>query len=270
MEKGIVNSHLIEFGYELAAVVPYAYYLHRKGLLKKTISGVDTKFLYYFSPEHIEVQGRRSWDNMSKALRDKIPNVGIHKKHLDYSKWLPPNYAAQYYNKDVEEMFSKPILVISNKKHLEWNKGYYNTFNEGVLNEIFGLLYKDYSIIYNDLSLVDQRKYNDTRDYERYDVNELLWLYNIHRIDKVMDMLSVNDYNLAQLILFSSANCFISVQGGGSIFASYFKKPHLIYANKGNELKCGSFDGWYQRLSDGNVIVSQTHEDLIKKIKENF
>ena len=35
----IINSFNIEFGYELIAVIPYAYYLFKQGKLEKTISG---------------------------------------------------------------------------------------------------------------------------------------------------------------------------------------------------------------------------------------
>ena len=45
MEKIIVNSHCVEFGYELIAVLPYAYYLFMDDRLEQTISGKDTKHL---------------------------------------------------------------------------------------------------------------------------------------------------------------------------------------------------------------------------------
>jgi hypothetical protein len=43
-----------EFGFELLAVVPYAYWLHREGRLERTIGGFDTRCLYYFSENHEE------------------------------------------------------------------------------------------------------------------------------------------------------------------------------------------------------------------------
>ena len=53
--KYTIFSGLPEFGYELIATLPFCYKLHRNGLLKKTVSGFDTKCFYFFSPSHDEI-----------------------------------------------------------------------------------------------------------------------------------------------------------------------------------------------------------------------
>ena len=50
-----------EFGFELFAVVPYAYWLHRQGRLERTIGGLDTRCLYYFSENHEERPVKRHY-----------------------------------------------------------------------------------------------------------------------------------------------------------------------------------------------------------------
>ena len=72
MEIKQVNSNCPEFGYELLSAIPYAYNLYLKGELKETISGFDTKCLYFFSPKHTENNCKRSWDNMEKLWKIKL------------------------------------------------------------------------------------------------------------------------------------------------------------------------------------------------------
>ena len=49
-----------EFGFELLAVVPYAYWLHRQGFLERTVGGLDTRCLYYFSKNHEERSNQKT------------------------------------------------------------------------------------------------------------------------------------------------------------------------------------------------------------------
>ena len=57
-----------EFGFELLAVVPYAYWLYRQGRLERTIGGVDTRCLYYFSENHEERPVKRHYYR-SRSIR---------------------------------------------------------------------------------------------------------------------------------------------------------------------------------------------------------
>lgn len=52
-----------EFEYELQLVIPYAYYLYKNNLLKKTTSCIYTKELYYFSNNHKEKYIKRVFLN---------------------------------------------------------------------------------------------------------------------------------------------------------------------------------------------------------------
>jgi hypothetical protein len=63
-----------EFAFELLAVVPYAYWLHRRGRLQLTQACADTSCLYYFSPEHQELPHSRSYVPISEYPR---PQVGL-------------------------------------------------------------------------------------------------------------------------------------------------------------------------------------------------
>ncbi|HUV84784.1 MAG TPA: hypothetical protein VMV86_03695, partial [Methanosarcinales archaeon] len=104
----IVNSHNIEFGYELISTLPYAYYLHKKGLLKETNSGNDTNCLYYFSPKHTINPEIRSWYNTPKAIG--TPNIDIHKPFLNKEQFLVPPLKKKYKNKRFK--FEKETIII--------------------------------------------------------------------------------------------------------------------------------------------------------------
>ena len=72
MKKTTVECNA-EFSIELVLAVPYAYWLHQNGLLKKTVSAIDSKPMYYFSPEHEEKYTTRTIDNAEAGL-NTLPN----------------------------------------------------------------------------------------------------------------------------------------------------------------------------------------------------
>ena len=96
------TKYLGEFAFELLAVIPYAYWLHRNGRLEFTISSPDTAALYYFSPRHEERPGRRRYVPITEypvgeggALHyDRFAFPAT----LDTSRWEPPPYKERFRN----------------------------------------------------------------------------------------------------------------------------------------------------------------------------
>ena len=250
-----VNSHLVEFGYELIAVIPYAYWLHSRGELKNTVSGRDTKCLYYFSPNHEEVDEKRDWSNMRLL---NVPNKNIHVKNLDKSRWLPPKYKETYRDNDLGMYFD---LIITNKYATEWFGAPVNFIDCETLEAIFSNN-QDRLILYNrlrDPSFDDHAKLYELADDEivkRYD--------NVTTIQEVMDYWKTG-YNETQVKTYANCERFISVQGGNAILASYFGGKNTIYIKRGQELKAGSYK-WYKDLSGCDVNVLTNLSEL-KKIK---
>jgi len=257
-----VNSHLIEFGYELAAVIPYAYWLYSEGILKKTVSGHDTRWLYYFSPHHVEVPGKRHWNNMAEAHKDEIPNLNIHQKYMDKSRWLPPPYKEIWKNYLKEMPFEKPMVVVSNKRNIEWGSGIYNTLEGSVLREIFRIFSQKYKVIYNSTFDLGE-KYDDTVPQLEYDITELKEQYGVVDISALCKQLDAT-YNQVQMMLYPHVDNFISLQGGSSILASYFAKKNIIYAVRGFEITCGSYHGWYKDLGGSEIVHVDSYEKLIE------
>jgi hypothetical protein len=140
----IVKSENIEFGYELISVIPYAYYLHSKGLLKGTESGNDTEALYYFSPKHKINKTKRNFNNFKKV---ECPNIKIHKPKLDKTQFLVPPYK-QVYSKNNPFNFDKELVIICNRHNTEWNVKPINYFDLKTLERMFDLLQDKYQVIY--------------------------------------------------------------------------------------------------------------------------
>jgi len=262
MERKIVDSYNVEFGYELIAVLPYAYYLHRNGLLKETISGFDTGSFYYFSPKHTINPKQRHWDNYKKALIESgIPNIKIHTPYLNTTEWLPPKLKDKYFIAGYR--LGKNVVVISNKRNIEWGEEPINTFSIDDLKQIFDI-FKNYTIVYNDTSLlINNDTYDDTVGQLGIPgIRDFLNCYsNIVTVDHLCKHWGLT-YNKMQLMLYPHVDLFISMQGGSSIFASYYGTKNIIFAKEGRELECGSYNNWYHLLGGSKII----HVDSVNKL----
>jgi hypothetical protein len=253
-----------EFGYELQLVIPFAYYLYENNLLNKTTSFFMTKELYYFSKNHEEKYDKR------KFKLPNVPNKTPHTKELNYDQYTPPPYKSKYKNDYF--VYEKPLLIIHNKFNEEWKKPPINFINTETLNKIFNLCNDKYTIIY----LRPQNNKIITDDSKVYNLNEgkLLEIYDIIDGNKLYEeskeKYNINNFNHFQLLIHANCDNFISVQGGNSVLASYFGGTNIIYAKKGRELLCDSYNGHYKKYSSCNILHSNNYADFIDLIKSNF
>jgi hypothetical protein len=292
-----------EFGCELALGIPYAYWLHKQGKLDKVITCKGMKPFYYFCEDVEERYNHRTVDNGSAGLND-LPNNWVHHNALsvfgkdyskmneeeqrqangvlDYSQWSPPPYK-EYYKND-EFVFGKPIIVVSNKISMDHQKEPHSFFDLNTLYEIFNYLTENgYSVIY-------KRPKMDEKEFT-IDQNEHMTLSAGYTISANVDGLGViDDYQLTnyyddvyliddlfekskysanetQLKIFANAEGFVSIAGGNGIFCSYFGKINVTYVTTSGELREDYFkkDGYYQKLSDCDVIPIRDSETDIKK-----
>jgi hypothetical protein len=256
-----INHHGVEFGYELGAVIPYAYWLHKKGRLGETHSHKDTSCLYYFNHNHHEDLDKRHSGNLKKCLSDKkIPNIKIHMADLNYSKWAPPPYKDRY--KNSEHRFD---VVVTNKFNREWGGRPVNFYTPDMLDKIFTLL-EGKTVLYNHM----------TSDMGRDDTVESLELGEWGVVNKHPHVTKVQDigrdcnysYNEFQMRVYSNCDLFITVQGGTCMFASYFGGTNIIYAVKGQELRYDSYNTWYPKLGGSNIIHKTDYEEILESIKQ--
>jgi hypothetical protein len=262
-----ISSCNIEFGYELIGVIPTAYFYHRLGLLKETESGIGSSPLYYFSPNHTEVKGKREFENKSLALSQdvKLPNVNIHRTWLDLSIFEPPPYKEHYKNDKYK--YDRPTVCIFNRYNKEWGQPPINYFSLDCLDKIFKTLKPLYQIIYwgVDLpdSLQDQNNSMSLGDYQH--------IKNNHK-DVIIFQDIVKDWNKDTMEIMANCERFITMNGGYSILASYFGGQNIIFSKKGHvetrEIQLGSFERWYGEFGDSQICYVSDEEKLLKKINQ--
>lgn len=258
----------MEFGYELISVIPYAYSLHKKGLLEGTISGTGSEPLYTFSPDHKINPAPRDFANTA-ATAKRIPNVWIHKDRLNKDEWAPPPYKQMY--RDVAMMFEKPTVVIYNRYNREWDKDPINYFDLPTLRSMFSMLRDEYSIVYFNVrgeeGLEDNAHSMELGDYEMIR-EEFPDVHIIHDIIKETGL----SYNEAQMRIFAGCDRFVTMNGGPAILASYFGGENIIYTKECRELgkTVNSFYNWYPDFGNSLIKVVHTYDDLLAIVKSKW
>jgi len=264
-----VDSKCCEFGYELLSVLPLAYNQYVNGQLESTISGFDTKCFYFFSPNHTEINNKRSWDSVLQLKKEGFPNIEIHKSELDWSKFTPPPLKDHYQDKKIT--FDRETIVIFNRYNNEWGKDPINFLDIKTLDTLFNMLSDKYQIVYLNLNH-DDRYYDHLPPLEFNDKDVLLKYPNILTFNKLFEMypgLSLNDL---QLRIFAGCSKFISSNGGQLIMSAYFGGENIIFSKKTRELdpNVNSFYRWYHKLGGGIFSHVNTYQSLIELVKQKW
>lgn len=286
-----------EFASEIVLCVPYAYYLHKNNLLESVVTSKGMKPFYYFCDNVIESFDERSLDN-EVALKD-VPNKWIHSSDaggrrngvLDYSEWIVPPYREYYKNNLFDDL--KPYVVINNIYNIEpgpYGFRPYRYFDMKSLYEMFVYFTKiGYNVIYkrplNNEFVLDDNEYSTLENKVQLAVNvENVGTINDfdlckHFNNKVFNLNNLQtkynlDYNTLQLKLFSEAEGFVTVNGGGGILCAYFDKPVIKYVNKGKELRPMYLeypDSYINKLSKAKVYpVFDNFEEWEKNGGRNY
>ena len=307
-----------EFASELVCIIPYVYWLHTHGKLEKVVTSKDMKPFYYFCDEVEEYFDMRTLDNRNSGLED-TPNEWVHHNAesvtgkdyselteqqqndvngvLDYSEWIPPPYTEKY--KTDEFKFEKPVIVVNNNYNIEYGKPITESlrfFDIKTLYDIFSYLTENgYTVVYkrpdnteftldqNEMSTLDS-KLSLTAEVagvgiiSDYDLCEY-FDGNVINMNKMKKDYPQYDYNEFQLKLFSSAEGFVTTNGGGGILCSYFKKPVVMYIPHGKELRTNyvtNKDSYLNKLSENNIhpVLDEgnlnNYSKVIEKIKTVF
>lgn len=264
-----VDSYNCEFGYELISALPYAYWLYEHGLLGGTKSGKGSAPFYWFSPDHKEYEKSRSWyyeDTVAvnKMDQDGIPNAFIHRDKLDLDMWSPPPLKERF-RQTTRFKIRDPLYVVYNRYNNEWpatiNKPI-NYFSLEILGDIFDILRGRFEVIYVNVhgqkDLYDNAPPLDLGDYEfckKYD-----------HVTHIADLLTCGQtFNQVQLGIFAHCERFLTMNGGGSILASYFGGRNLIYTKYCRELQCGDF-GYYHLLGGSDICVVNSYDDILNNL----
>ena len=306
-----------EFASELVCIIPYAHWLHKEGELEKVITSTGMKSFYYFCDDVEEQYKFRTLDNLNSGLNE-VPNNWVHHNAeavtgkdyselteeeqnnmngvLDYRKWSPPPYKDYYQTDEFNHL--KPYIVVNNNYNIEYGKPISESlrfFDIKTLYDIFNYLTNSgYIVIYkrpnntefaldnNEIETLN-RNISLTAKVEGQGVitdYELCEYYNdVINMNKMKEEYSQYTYNDFQLKLFSSADGFVTTNGGGGILCSYFKKPVVMYVPHGKELRKNYItnrNSYLNKLSGDNIhsVLDpgdvNDYSKVIKKVKEVF
>ena len=313
METIKINS---EFASEMVCAIPYAHWLHEQGKLKKVITSKGMKPFYYFCDDVEEKFEYRTLDSNVSGMKH-LPNEWVHHNSmavlgkgygdltekeqsdingvLDYRQWSPPPYCEYYKSSDFDVL--KPFVVINNNYNIEFGMDISKSlrfFDIKTLYELFNYFTEmGYNIVYkrpdNTEFTLDQNEVNTLNagyslnanvegigkisDYELTDYYD-----NVHLIDTIVYD-SKESYNETQLKLFSSAEGFITTNGGGGVLCSYFGKDVVIYVPHGKELRDSYLtkeNSYINKLSNNKIHVvldsgeQNNYDKIINKVKEVF
>lgn len=264
-----------EFAFELLAVVPYAYWLHRQGRLEFTVSTPDTRCLYWFSPHHEERAVPRRYVPVTEYPVGVAGSLRYDRtafpEALDTSRWAPPPYRDVY--RDERFRFGKPTCVVCNKatdERFRWHRSMTNHLPTGLLLDLVGRLRTRYQVVYNRPRAADI-------------VNDHQAIRELGDIDAVKaaypDTLTIQElharhpglgYNELQLRLYAGCERFVSVLGGSSYLASWFGGVNVVYAKRGWEVACGAYERWFDRFSGARVVAVSTHAELLRTVEREM
>ena len=256
-----------EFDQELRYVIPFAYWHHLNGTLKKTISCKNTREFYFFSQDHEERHSERIWQLSYSNF--SIPNM-THSASFSYKKWARVPYKKQYANKLF--VYSKPILVIANKYNIEWDNAPLNYLDIPTLDKIIRQFGDKYQIIYN-RPLPSQIV---TDNSEILDLNEHNWLRENHPEVLLTNDLyqkhknDVNSFNHLQLMIYANCERFISSHGGTAALASYFGGINIILSKRGIEHELKEFSTIIPMLSGAKILHAKTEEEVLEYLNGYF
>jgi hypothetical protein len=264
-----------EFAFELLAVVPYAYWLHRNGRLGFTQACADTRCLYYFSPAHEEIAQRRSYVPVTDypGARTARMRWDAHAfpEHLDVAKWMPPPYKSTYRNAAFR--WPKELCIVCNKYTSEPSvpfRGPVNFLPVPVLLGLLELLAPRYQVVYvrptaQDI-VGDHQAIGDLGEFEaiRSRFPDVLTIQQIHAAHPELS------FNELQMRLFANCERFVSVLGGAAFLASYFGGTNIVYARAGWEVSCNAYANWFHLFSGAKVIRARTHRQLRDIVRREF
>jgi len=208
---------------------------------------------------------------------------------------MPPPYIEKYKTKDFDTL--KPFVVINNNYNREFGRDISESlryFDVKTLYELFNYLTEiGYSVVYkrpdNTEFSLDENEIHTLANNHTLSADvegigiitdyELTEYYdNVHLIDTIVYN-SEESYNETQLKLFSSAEGFITTNGGGAMLCGYFKKPVIVYVPDGKELRKNYLDNdnsYFRKLSGCDVYPvldpgpNNDYSKVINKVKEVF
>lgn len=264
-----------EFGFILWYYLPVAYHQYLEGNLKSTKSKIGTLPVFYFSPNHTELNKHFDPPILPKYLKGEFGNVcyGLNSPKFTNTEWTPPPLK-EFYKND-KYVYEKPILTIHNKNTKEWLYHPENYFNSEILEKIINTFKNDYQIVYI-RPPENPHKFKLQRDKGQTTVNirdkEVIKKYS--EVIDIEDLLENSDksYNEIQFMLLANSNHHIT-PAGDAVIPCYFGGDVLIYncprckSSARGVWKTGS---WMEKLSGSKIYGFNNYNELLNNAKNKW
>lgn len=258
--KSYSEPCLMEFGFEIANIIPKIFYYYKTWCITATHSLEGMRPFYFFSKDH------REYDNQSRS--DIENDAYLHTSWRWDKKMIFPNYKKHYKN-DIF-VFKKPLVIIYNKYTDEWKWKPINFIDVTTLVQICEILNKDFQIIYIRPHAHNVKKGYSEDNQRFHDLNEHGILKEkfpeIIFFEELMQQYPQYTFNEIQLMICANCKNFISVQWGGSRLCSYFWWKNIIYHRHWKELSTYQYRDFYPKFSWARIIVSQNLWELKSNI----
>lgn len=263
-----VPSFFGEFGMEFRCVVPWAYALSQDCRIA-TKGAQGSKYMYFFSDDHTIVNEIRKPIHLPDG--NPFKSTKVHMKDFPYdTKWMAPPFKDFFRRREVEQkLVRKPLLFISNKYTMEWQKKPANFISKTTLRQILLKLVDRYTIVYKRHTSANLRD----EDGKEFDLEEKAMIReefpSIVLYEDLSGGLEVEDQNLLLFSLLASSKHHISVQGGTAVVSSYFGGTNIILIKKGHELWYGDY-GYFHRFSNATVLWEKSDRKFLDTIERNL
>ncbi|NND98456.1 MAG: hypothetical protein HKN47_14140 [Pirellulaceae bacterium] len=254
--SSIVDSYGCEFGFEMYYHIAYAYHLHRRGLLTKTISCRDTKCFYWFSDNHEERYQRRDWVAHYPCIA-QTPH-----QTPDFSRWTVPDFRG-HYRGQVDFGFQRPLLLVFNKYNGEWFGPPVNYLSKDQLVGLADWARDRYQMVY---FRPTRKIVEDNSDVFDLDEKQTLSQMGVVMAESLHDKYSQLTFNEFQLCLLAQADQRIAVQGGATYLNALFPGDLLILHRRGEESERGTYEH-FKRMAVDTVDVFDDDHQLIETLQ---
>jgi hypothetical protein len=264
-----------EFGFILWYYLPVAYHQYLEGNLKSTASKIGSGPVFYFSPNHTEVNKHFDPPLLHHYLTTEHKNVcyGLNSPKFTNDKWTPPPLKEFYKNDKYK--YDKPILTIHNKNTKEWGRHPHNYFNSEILEKMFITFENDYQIIYiRPPDKSDDYKLQIDTGQGTLDIGDKEVLKRHPSVINIETLLHETDktYNEVQFMVLANSEHHLT-PAGDAVIPSYFggdvfiyNCPRCISASRG-VWKTGS---WMEKLSGSKIYGFNNYNQLLINSKDKW
>lgn len=259
-----------EFGAEINSFVPFIYWLHMAGLMRKrrvlTFDGMRP-FYFFLDADQIEMRTR---DRLFVAPLDRPEWLPTRNDHASVPTAFEifPDYRTHFRNTLFDS--DKPLLVVHNKYTLEWHRRPMNFLALPLLDRIFSGLADRFTIIYTRGGIRGKRTDFSDDEQHSYELADYALVRRHPHVLLFEDIVAKSadrySYNELKLMLYASSYFHITTQGGNAHLAALFSGSLIgILHRYGQEITHTYAHGHFQYASNPrpDYLICRSGEEML-------